>query len=126
MATESELTSSQVGRLVSLAEAAASGWVRGRGGRAPHAKTLQRWADPRKGCKLPGGGAAVLETVRVGRDLLTLHEWCEAFELRRARAGRRGSQPPPPDRPERSRRAGRRAAHRWLESHGYAAGAAAG
>ena len=122
MATESELTSSQVGRLVSLAEAAASGWVRGRGGRAPHAKTLQRWADPRKGCKLPGG-AAVLETVRVGRDLLTLHEWCEAFELRRARAGRRVA-PPDPDPPGRTRRASRRAAREWLESRGYPAGAA--
>ena len=123
MATESELTSSQVGRLVSLAEAAASGWVRGRGGRAPHAKTLQRWADPRSGCRLPDGSVAVLETVRVGQSLLTLEEWCEAFELRRARAGRRVA-PPDPDPPGRTRRASRRAAREWLESRGYPAGAA--
>ncbi len=63
---------------------AASMMMGKRGRRGVHVDTARRWANPLKGCPLPGGDTAVLATVRWCGDLLTLPEWVEAFERRRA------------------------------------------
>ena len=112
--TERDLTASQLGRLMGIAEAA--GLIRGRNGQPPHVATLRKWADPNRGYRSRSGVVVVLRTVKVSGNLLTLEEWCEEFERARIRAGKRELGPKP--RPKRTREAAQRRAKEWLDAHG--------
>lgn len=77
------MTADQVKKALTLAEA--SELLRGRGGKRPSLGTMRRWANPRRGCRVPGREEPlVLTTVRWGQDILTLPEWVEAFAQARA------------------------------------------
>ncbi len=109
------LTPEQIRRALSLAEAAAL--LRGRGGKRPSLCTVRRWANPRRGCKVPGRPEPViLTTVRCGQDVLTLPEWVEAFS--RARVSSRPAQPPAVERPPLARSVAARAAAARLDRAG--------
>lgn len=56
--------------------------IRGRGGRRPHIDVIRRWCNPLKGCMV-GERRAVLRSVRVGGEILTMPQWIEEFQQAR-------------------------------------------
>ena len=108
-----DLTSSQIERLMPLARAAER--MRGRGGRPPNPRVVARWT--REGCRV-GGQVIKLNAVLISGCLLTLSEWVEQFEQARAKAALVSRRPPLAEPAPRSRRASQRAANAYLEKIG--------
>ena len=115
-----DLTEEQMGRLIGLA--AAAKLVRGRWGGPPNLGTVRGWA--RDGYRPAGwrGEPAVLRTVVMGRDYLTLPEWVEEFARERLRLGQLARRPPLVEPAPRTRKASIRRAEAALDRAGIGGG----
>lgn len=102
--------------------AAAAKLMRGRGGKPPSVESVRRWANPKRGCRPRGkdGPQVLLMTIRVSNELVTLPEWVQAFEAKRAQLGLRGAQPAAPPVSDRTRQAENRRADEVLARAGIA------
>lgn len=60
--------------------------MRGKGGGSPSLDTVRRWGNRRCGCRPVGvnGPVIYLNVIRVNGEMLTMPEWVEEFERRRA------------------------------------------
>lgn len=105
-----------VSRMMTLGDAAKL--LQGRGNKRPCLETMRRWANPKRGCRV-AGNTVILCTVRVGRDLLTMKEWVEAFDAARIKAGIRAEIPEAAlPRSPAKRKAAHRRAERVLDAAG--------
>lgn len=106
-------------KAIGLADAAKL--MRGRGGRAASVETLRRWANEKRGCRPQGptGPQLVLQTIRLGGELLTTPEWVKAFEMERLRLGvRAGRTMPAPERSPAKRERAQKKARKKLQRIG--------
>lgn len=113
-----DIKADQIRRGVTLAEAAK--YLRGRNGKTVHITSIRKWASPSVGWKAPDGSRVVLKTIDLNAQLLTLPEWCEEFDLARARANDRARQAKPkgPARTSRQREAAAKRAMDQLNKSG--------
>jgi len=103
-----EPSAHQLKRALSLAQAAQR--VRGRGGKPASYKSILRWINPDIGYRSreAPGRAVVLQTFRLGSEVLTLPEWIDQFETERLTLGLRRTSDADeparrPDQPQRGR-----------------------
>lgn len=71
-------------RAITLRDAIQAGYLNVNG-RRPSLQVVQRWANPKRGCRPIGlaGPAIVLPTVTMGKSRLLMPEWAQAFQRER-------------------------------------------